>query len=146
MLAVEAAAGACRADGVELVDEDDRGRVLARLFEELADPGGAEAGEHLDEGGGALRVELGAGLSRDGLGEQRLAGAGRPVEQDSLRHPGAELLEALGVAEEVDDLPQLSLRLVRRRRRPSQLTEELALASSFGGLTRGMYCSVRQRR
>ena len=38
-----------RADGVELVDEDDRGRVLARLFEELADAGGAEAGEHLDE-------------------------------------------------------------------------------------------------
>ena len=39
VLAVEAAARAGRADGVELVDEDDRGRVPARLFEELADPG-----------------------------------------------------------------------------------------------------------
>ena len=60
VLAVEAAAGASRAHGVELVDEDDRGRVPPRLFEELPDPGGAEAGEHLDEGRGALGVELGA--------------------------------------------------------------------------------------
>ena len=112
VLAVEAAAGACGADGVELVDEDDRGRVLARLFEELADPGGAEAGEHLDEGGGALRVELGAGLLRDRLGQQRLAGTGRAVEQDPLRHAGAQTLEALGMAEEVDDLLELGLRLL----------------------------------
>ena len=49
LLAVEAVAGALRADGVELVDEDDRRRVLARLGEELADARGAEAGEHLDE-------------------------------------------------------------------------------------------------
>ena len=112
VLAVEAAAGTGGADRVELVDEDDRGRVLARLFEQLADPGGAEAGEHLDEGGGALRVELGARLLRDRLGEQRLAGAGRSVEQDALRHACAQLLEALGMAEEVDDLPQLLLRLV----------------------------------
>src|SRR6266851_5509191 len=37
LLAIETAAGALRADGVELIDEDDRGRVLARLAEELAD-------------------------------------------------------------------------------------------------------------
>ena len=34
---------ALRADGVELVDEDDRRSVLARLLEQLADAGGAEA-------------------------------------------------------------------------------------------------------
>ena len=112
VLAVEAAARAGRADGVELVDEDDRRRVLARLFEELADAGGAEAGEHLHERRGALRVELRAGLLRDRLREQRLAGAGRAVEQDPLRHAGAEALEALRVAEEVDDLLQLGLRLL----------------------------------
>jgi hypothetical protein len=112
VLAVEAAAGAGRAHGVELVDEDDCGRVPARLFEELADPSGTKAGEHLDEGRGALGVELGAGFPRNGFGEQRLAGSGWSVEQDSLRHPGTQLLEALGVTEEVDDLPQLSLCLV----------------------------------
>ena len=49
LLAVEAVPGALRADGVELVDEDDRGRVLPRFGEELADARRAEAGEHLDE-------------------------------------------------------------------------------------------------
>ena len=43
LLAVEAVAGARGADGVELVDEDDRRRVLARGGEELADARGAEA-------------------------------------------------------------------------------------------------------
>ncbi len=76
-----------RADGVELVDEDDRRRVLARLFEELADPGGTEPGEHLDEGRGARRVEVRARLVRGGLGEQRLARfpAGRRAERPSGR-------------------------------------------------------------
>ena len=37
-------------------------------------------------GGRRLREELGAGLVRHGLGQQRLAGAGRPVQQDALRH------------------------------------------------------------
>ena len=112
LLAVERVPAAGRPDGVELVDEDDRRRVLARLFEELADPRRAEAGEHLDERGGALRVEARARLVRDGLRGERLAGAGRPVEEDPLRHARAEPLEALRVAQEVDDLLQLLLRLV----------------------------------
>ena len=104
VLAVEAAAEAGGADGVELVDEDDRGRVLARLLEELSDPRSTEAGEHLDEGRGALRVEVRARRARDGLREQRLARARRPVQEDSARHTCAEALEALAVAEELDDL------------------------------------------
>ena len=95
LLAVEAVSGAGGADGVELVDEHDRGRVLARLDEELADARRTEAGEHLDEGGRARRVEARAGLVGERLREQRLAGAGRPVEQDPFRHACAEQLEAL---------------------------------------------------
>ena len=101
-----------RADGVELVDEDDRGRVLARLLEELADACGAEPREHLDEGRGARRVEVRARGARDRLREQRLARSRRPVEQDPSRHTRAEPLEALAVAQEVDDLLELLLRLV----------------------------------
>ena len=115
VLAMEAAADARRADGVELVDEDDRGRVLARLFEELADAGGAEAGEHLDERRGALRVEVRARRARDGLRDQRLAGARRAVEQDPARNARTEPLEALAVAQELDDLLELLLRLVEAR-------------------------------
>ena len=100
------------ADGVELVDEDDRRRVLARLAEQPPDARGAEAREHLDERGGRLREELGAGLVRDGLGQQRLAGAGRAVQQHAGGDARAEVAEALGVAQELDDLAQLVLGLV----------------------------------
>ena len=49
VLAVEARARAAHADRVELVDEDDRRRVLPRRVEELADAGRTQSGEHLDE-------------------------------------------------------------------------------------------------
>ena len=99
-------------DGVELVDEDDRRLVLAGDREQPADAGGTEAGEHLHEGSGRLGEELGAGLVGDGLGEQRLAGAGRPVQEDPLGHLRAEGLELPGVAQELDDLLELSLGVV----------------------------------
>src|SRR5512133_1112672 len=112
LLAVEAGTGPRCSDGVELVDEDDRRRVLARLVEQLADTRRAETGEHLDERGRALRVELRARFVRDRLRHQRLAGSGRSVEEDSLRDACAEALEALRVAQEVDDLLQLLLDLL----------------------------------
>src|SRR4029079_15156428 len=102
LLAVEAVAGALRADGVELVDEDDRGRVLPRLVGALADARGAESGEHLDERRRGGAVEVRPRLVRDGLGEQRLAGTRRAVEEETFRDPGAESLEALGVAHALD--------------------------------------------
>ena len=64
-------------DRVELVDEDDRRRVLARLLEQVAHARGADADDHLDELGGAHREERHARLARDRLGEQRLARARR---------------------------------------------------------------------
>ena len=100
------------ADRVELVDEDDRRRVLARLAEQAPDAGCPEAGEHLHEGGRRLREEVRARLVGHGLGEQGLAGAGRAVQQDALRHPRAERLEPPRVAQELDDLRELVLGLV----------------------------------
>ena len=112
LLAVEGVPAAGAADRVELVDEDDRRRVLARLVEELADAGRPEPGEHLDERRGALGVEAGARLVGDRLRRERLAGAGRAVEQDPLRHPGAELLEALRVRRKSTTSWSSALRLV----------------------------------
>ncbi len=111
VLAVEAAA-TLRPDGVELVDEDDRRSVLAGLLEQLADARGAETREHLDERGGARRVEVRARLLGDRLGEQRLAGTGRAVEEDPPRHARAEPGEAAVLAQELDDLLELRLGLV----------------------------------
>src|SRR5205823_2310076 len=115
LLAREAGAGALRADGIQLVDEDDRRRVLAGLLEQLPDPSGAEPGEHLDECRRALREEFRARLACDRLREQRLAGARRAVEQNPLRYARPESAEASRVAQEVDDLGQLVLRLVEAR-------------------------------
>jgi hypothetical protein len=37
------------AERVELVDEDDRRSVLARLLEQVPNPSGADADKHLDK-------------------------------------------------------------------------------------------------
>src|SRR6476661_2263717 len=81
------------ADGVDLVDEDDGRGVLLGLLEQVAHPGGADTDEHLDEVGAGDRVERHARLTRDRAGEQGLAGAGRPVQQHTLRDLGAHGLE-----------------------------------------------------
>src|SRR5215210_4447805 len=97
-------AGTGRTHGIELVDEDDRRRMLAGLCEELADAGGSEAGEHLHERRGALSVELRTRLVRRRAGEQRLAGPRRAIQQNPLRHERPEPFEAFRVAEELHDL------------------------------------------
>ena len=112
LLAVEAVAAARGADCVELVDEDDRRRALACVLEQPPDARGAEPGEHLDERRCARGEERRARFIRRRLGEQRLAGPGRAVQQDSLGHTRAETFELSRVAEEVDDLLQLRAYLV----------------------------------
>ena len=77
------------ADGVDLVDEDDAGRVRLALLEEVAHPAGADADEHLDEVGARHREERPARLAGHRLGEQRLAGArrARPAAPPSGSRP-----------------------------------------------------------
>src|SRR3546814_7024735 len=63
------------ADGVDLVDEDDAGRVLLALLEHVADARRADADEHLDEIG-----------ARDGEERHvRLAGHGPRGDRKSTR-------------------------------------------------------------
>src|SRR5262245_19894259 len=100
------------ADRVNLVDEHDAGSVLLALFEQIADPARTDTDEHLNEVRTTDREERDVGLPCDGSGEQRLAGPGRAHEEHALRNASAELLELLGLLEELDDLLQLFLRLV----------------------------------
>ena len=78
-LAVEA----FRADGVELVDEDDRGRLFFGKGEAVADELGAVADEHLNELGAGEFEEGGFCLGGAGSGEEGLAGSGGAVHQCS---------------------------------------------------------------
>eukprot|EP00965_Chrysotila_dentata_P211038 6186253-Pleurochrysis_carterae.AAC.4 len=93
-----AAAGAARlGDGVHLVEEDDARRRLARLVEELA-----HVGLRLAK---PLRKQLGT-LDRD----ERLAAAGRAVEEHALGRVHAELLKLGRVLHRVlHKLAQLAL-------------------------------------
>ena len=99
-------------DRVKLVDEDDRRRGLLGLGEQVADAGGADADDRLDELRRGDREERRVRLAGHRAGQQRLAGAGRPEQQHAMGHPPAQLLVALGGLEEVDDLGQLGLGLV----------------------------------
>ena len=105
--------GAARAaERVELVDEDDRRRPLARLLEQIAHARRAHADEHLDELRAGDGEERHPGLAGDRAREQRLAGARRADQQHALGNARAEPAVAPRVLEELDDLLQFGLRLV----------------------------------
>src|SRR6185312_13617138 len=100
------------ADRVDLVDEDDAGRVLLALLEHVADAAGADADEHLDEVRARDGEERHVRLAGDGAREQRLAGAGRADEEAPFGNLAAQTLEFLWVFQELDDLLQLAFRLI----------------------------------
>ncbi len=106
------ARAAMATDRVDLVDEDDAGRVLLRLLEHVAHARRADADEHLDEVGTGDREEGNVRLAGDGTREQRLAGTGRADQQHATRDAPAEPLELLRVAQELDDLLEIFLRFI----------------------------------
>ena len=112
VIAAAEAGAAVAADRVDLVDEDDAGRVLLRLLEHVAHAARADADEHLDEVGAGNGEERHVRLAGDGAGEQGLAGAGRADQQHAARDAAAEPLEFPGIAQEFDDLLQVELGLV----------------------------------
>ena len=112
VVAAAHARAAVPADGVDLVDEDDGRRVLLGLLEQVADPGGADADEHLDEVRAGDGEERHAGLAGHGPGQQGLAGAGLAVEQHALGDLGPDRLELRRLGQELLDLLQLLDRLV----------------------------------
>ena len=91
-------------DGVNLINENDAGRVLLTLLEQIADAAGAYADEHLDEVRTGNREERNVGFSRDGSRQEGLTRAWRSDEQHALGDASAQLLELLWVLQEIDDL------------------------------------------
>ena len=100
------------ADGIDLIDKDDAGRLLIGLLEQVAHLGRAHADEHLNELRAGDREEGDVGLARDRLGQQRLARAWRADEQGALGDVRADGSIALRVVQEIDDLGQKLLGLV----------------------------------
>ena len=115
VVAAAEAAASLTADGVDLVDEDDRGGDLLGLVEQVAHAARAHADVELDKVRARDRQELDVRLARDGLGQQRFARARRADEQHALGDARAHGRVGLRVLEEVDDLAELLLLLVAAR-------------------------------
>ena len=102
-------------DRIDFIDEDDAGGGLLGLLEHVAHPGGTDTHEHLDEIGTGNGEEGHLGLTRDGLGQQGLTGTGRAYQQHAGRDLAAQFLELGRIAQIVDQLFDLFLRLVTTR-------------------------------
>ena len=112
VVAAAHAGAALTAHGVDLVDEDEAGRVLLALQEQVAHARRAYAHEHLHEVRAGDGEEGHASLAGNGPGQQRLARARGADEQHALGDAAAQAGEFLGLAQEVDDFRQLLLGLV----------------------------------
>ena len=78
------------AERVELVDEDDAGRLGLGLREQVAHARRADADEHLDELRAAQAEERHLRFAGDRARQQRLAGARRADEQHALGNLAAD--------------------------------------------------------
>ena len=96
------------AQRVGLVEEDDHPAVAqrepAQLTEQRLHLEDADAHEHVDERARIDEHVRLAGLARDRLGHQRLAGPGRTPQQQAAGHVAALFLDDLRVLEEDDVL------------------------------------------
>ena len=112
-LVVAAEFGISRAaDGVDLVNENDGRSDLRRLLEQIAHAACTDADKHFHEIGAGNGEERNTRLARDGLGQQRLAGARRADQQRALRQLRADGCVLLRVMQEIDDLDERFLGLV----------------------------------
>ena len=100
------------AHGVDLVDENDTGRVLFRLLEHVADTACADTDEHLDKIRTRDREEGHARLTGNSPRKQRLTGTRRTNKKRAFWDFAAKAREFLRVAQELDDLFEFFLGLV----------------------------------
>ena len=103
------------ADCVDLIDEDDRGRDLARLAEQFAHAARADADDHLNELAGARAEEGNVRLAGGSPSQQCFTGSRRPGKEHALRRAGAQPLVLSRILQEIDDLIDLGFDLVDTR-------------------------------
>jgi len=99
-------------DGVQFVDEYDRGRGALRLFEEVAHTAGTHAYKDLDELRGVDVEEGDASLARDGACHEGLAGPGRTHEEHAAGNARAHVVILAREAQEVSHFLQVAFGLV----------------------------------
>lgn len=84
-------------DGIYLVHEDDARLMIACIVEHLPNEPGTLANVLVDDRARHHLQEVCIQLTRHGLGQQRLAGAGRSIQQTSLGWSNSHSLEQLWI-------------------------------------------------
>mmetsp|Transcript_71022 Transcript_71022/g.214938 ORF Transcript_71022/g.214938 Transcript_71022/m.214938 type:complete len:307 (+) Transcript_71022:377-1297(+) len=107
LVVAKAPARARLRERVQLVEEEDARRAALRALEEVPHARRPTAHEDLHEVGRRADDEADAGLVGGSPCQQGLAAAGRAIEQDAARAPGAEAAVALRPPQEVHDLREL---------------------------------------
>ena len=100
---------AMTADRVDLIDEDDAGRILLALLEQVAHARGADADKHLDEVRTRNRKERHVRFAGNRARQQGLAGSRRAHHQNAFGNAAAELLKLLRFFQELNDFLQFFL-------------------------------------
>ena len=97
VVAAAKAGATLTADGVDFVDEDDAGRILLGLSEQITDTGSADADEHFNEVGTTDAEEGHAGFTGYGTGQEGLPGPRRAKEEHPFGYLGANGIILAGV-------------------------------------------------
>src|SRR5882762_5641740 len=103
---------AMAAHGIDFIDEDDAGSIFLDLLEKIAHAARTDNDIHLHEIRTGNREKRNVGFAGDCTGQQSLARARRPNKQHTLRDSSAELLELLGILQELNNFLQLFLGFV----------------------------------
>ena len=100
------------AHGVDLVDEDDTGRILFGLFKHVPHARCTNTDEHFNKVRTGDGEERNARFARDRTRQQSFTGTRRAHKQRTLRDLAAETAEFLRIAQEFNDFFQLFLGFV----------------------------------
>jgi len=103
------------AHGVYFIDKDDTGGMLFRLVEEVPDPGGPDADEHLYEIGAADGQERHIRLAGNGPGQKGLSSSRRSDQQEALGDAAPQTGKLFRIPQKFDNLLQFRLGLVDPR-------------------------------
>src|SRR5579885_2355170 len=97
---------------IDFINEDDAGRVLLSLFEQVANTGSTHADKHFNEVGTRNREKGNVGFACNRSRQKGLTGSRWTDEQHAFRNAPAKLLELLRLAQELDDFAQFFFRFI----------------------------------
>src|SRR5690606_31233130 len=99
-------------DGIDLVNENDAGRMLHGLLEHVAHAARNHTHKHHYEVGTGNGEERHLGLTRNGLGQQCLTGTRGTDHQHTARNTTAEALELARITQKLDEFSHFFLGFV----------------------------------